>query len=99
MRRAWRTGDSTQGNVPQGVKDPDKVGQRQPGQAIARAKARKADAAKKGEKPSASHIGTKLPGFRQRERAGTAQWQKARAKEESFFGRESALYESMQTGN
>lgn len=95
MRRAWRTGDRTQGNVPQGVRNPDKVAQQQPGQAIARAKARASDAAKVGEKPKASHTGMKLPGFRQRERAGTAAWQKARAKEESFFGYELVLYESM----
>jgi hypothetical protein len=87
MRKAWRTGDSKRGEhrVPQGVKNPDKVAQRKPGQAIARAKERASAASKKGEKPRASHIGTKLPGFRKRERAGTAQWQKARAKEESMF--------------
>ena len=100
MRKAWRTGDSQGGQhrVPEGVKDSDKVAARKPGQAIARAKTRAADAAAKGEKPNSSSVGMKLPGFRQRERAGTAQWQKSRAraaKAESFFGHEFVLYESM----
>jgi hypothetical protein len=82
MRKAWRTGDSKGGQhrVPEGVKDSDKVAAQKPGQAIARAKERASDAAAKGEKPRVSSIGMKLPGFRQRERAGTAQWQKSRAR-------------------
>ena len=108
IRKAWRTGDSQGGqhSIPQGVTNPDKVAARSPGQAITRAKARKADAAKQGEKPEASYTGTKLPGFRKREWADKAQWQQDRAKQaarqgakqESFFSHEFVLYESMQEG-
>jgi hypothetical protein len=104
IRKAWRTGDSKSGqhDIPQGVKDPDKIAARSPGQAIARAKERKAGAEKAGVKPKPSYVGTKLPGFRKREWADKAQWQKDRAKQgakqESFFGHEFALYESMQEG-